>query len=204
MFHASYYRDRQDYRNRQWTMSGQMNGPAIVQNYFLRHANRPALLTPREGDYNQEGGEDWRSSWLWPRGAILNEKNIDLVVRALFFEGMEGWEWDTVEHEDTNNGPSRRIATDSGQQTHGAKRGRKPGSKDKQKRTRGRRSQEEDGADKENDIQQNTSIGAVTVEEEAVVSGEHPTMVEEPATEEVSNDQTDVFVQMLAQANVFV
>lgn len=195
MFKACYYRDRQDYRNRQWTELGQLNGPAIIQNYFLRHANRPALLTPKEGDYNQEGGENWRASWLWPRGALLNEKRIGLEVRAMFFESMEGWEWDTVDAEDTINGPSRRIhtATDSGQQTRGAKRGRKTGSKDKQRRKRGKRSHEEDGADKENNTQPNTA------DEEAVADGEQQSTMEvEPELEGPSRDDTNLLVGLFA------
>jgi hypothetical protein len=155
MFNASYHSDRGQYNNREWSISGQKNGPAVVAQYFLAKSARPILC--KGGVYNREGGTGWASTWLWPRDYLLRQKNADRVVRNVFLEDLEEWEWDSdddnfvpiltgderIEERDEDIGSG--IGGDEGDEVEtahrmsqpldGRRRGRPKGAKDNKKRS---------------------------------------------------------------------
>lgn len=89
LFRQAYYKDPQIYSNRGWTQSGALDGPGIVQQYFLSTAVIPAFLTG--GVYNPISGSDWSAHWLWPRSKNLAEWHIHRSVRKLFPRDDTDW-----------------------------------------------------------------------------------------------------------------
>jgi len=89
LFKQAYYNDPEMFNRREWTPSGALDGPGIVQQYFLSKAVMPAFLTG--GVYNPISGSDWSKHWLWPRALNLAEHNIHRSVRKLFPRDDTSW-----------------------------------------------------------------------------------------------------------------
>ena len=89
LFKQAYYQDPEIYSNRGWTRSGSLDGPGIVQQYFLSTAVIPAFFIG--GVYNPISGSDWSKRWLWPRSINLAEHRIHRSVRKLFPREDTDW-----------------------------------------------------------------------------------------------------------------
>lgn len=77
MFSKTYYKNRDNIQEREWSTTGQYHGPAIVAQYFLHHVPPPTLC---QGEYyNPIAGNAER--WLWPRNTILLDFKV--VMEAI-------------------------------------------------------------------------------------------------------------------------
>jgi hypothetical protein len=75
LFANSYYKNKDDPQHREWSLTGQFHGPAIVAQYFL-HYVPPTWLCQGSNYYNPIAGDSER--WLWPRNKILLDDSVKL------------------------------------------------------------------------------------------------------------------------------